>query len=321
MMMRKIKAAAAAVLIMIMMVAGCAANAPGKPVNTPEINPKAEAATKDTSNVTLYYCYRGQSLLAGETRKIDVPVSETLEEAVVQALLDGPSADRDELKGLFWDGVKRVSVSSNEDILFVTLSDEFISTDPSEAVLEEGGIPDQKRLAIYSIVNTLVELGKYSRVQIEVDRENTETGERITRGEAGWLDDPEAYLEPLSREAPLILTPENTLVKALEAFASKDWTGLYDFTAYNNPDGTIKPDINAFSNALSAPGNDLESYKVTSTNVLYDGKTAVVMLDYTIKTRAGDSIVKTLVPVIMVRNNDIWELTYTSLVNMLINVG
>jgi hypothetical protein len=319
--MKKLMIVAVAALIFVMGFAGCAAGEPSKPANTPEINPKAEAANKVTSSVTLYYCYRGQNLLAGETRSIDVPVNETLETAVIQALLDGPSADRDELGGLFWDGVKLVNVSSNEDILFVTLSDQFISTDPSEAALEEGGTPDQKKLAIYSIVNTIAEMGKYSRVQIEVARGNTETGGRITRGEGGWQDDPDKTLEPLNRKAELILTPENTLIEALKSYYFKDWTGLYNYTAYNNPDGTVKPDLSAFSNALSTQGNVLESYNVTSTNVFSDGRTAVVMLDYSVRTKNNELVSQSYIPVLMVRNNDIWELTYTSLVKVLINVG
>jgi hypothetical protein len=116
-----------------------------------------------------------------------------------------------------------------------------------------------------------------------------------------------------------MLTPDVTLTEALKCYAYKDTTGLYNFTSYNNPDGTVKPDINTFSNALPQ-GNVLESYKVTSTNVSYDGKTAVVMLDYSIRTKAGDVLNRYYIPVIMVRNNDIWELSYTSLVNVLINV-
>lgn len=319
--MRKTRVFIILIAALTMALAACGVKAPSVTVNTPVINPKAEAANKDTSSVTLYFCYRGEQLLAGETRKIDVPVSDTLEAAVIRSLLGGPSADRDELSGLFWEGVNLVGVSSNEDILFVTLSDEFISTDPTEISLGEGSVKDQKKLAIYSIVNTIVEMGKYSRVQIQVDREATETGERITLSEAGWNNDSGAYLEPLGREAPLILTPDNTLTQALESFAIKDWTRLYDFTAYTSPDSTVKPDIAAFSDALAQQGNGLESYNVGSVNVSFDGKTAIVMLDYSVRTKARDIIKKTNIPVVMVRTNDIWELSYSSLVNVLINVG
>lgn len=299
----------------------CSINQTKEPVNTPAINPKAEAANKDTSSVTLYFCYRGENILAGETRAIDVPVSDTLEAAVVNALLKGPSADRDELSGLFWNGVELIGVSSNEDILFVTLSDKFISTDPTEISIQDGTVEEQKKLAIYSIVNTIIEMGKYSRVQILVDRENTETGERITRGEAGWTGDSNVYLEPLGREETLILTPENTLKEALESFAIKDWTRLYNFTAYSSPDSTIKPELGSFSDALSSGNVQLLSYNVTGSNISFDGKSSVVMLDYTIKTRSGDTINRTNIPFVMVRTNDIWELSYSSLINVLVNVG
>jgi spore germination protein GerM len=312
------------IIIVLVILTGCNINRQNNPANTPVINPNAEAANKDTSDVTLYFSYRGEDLLAGETRKISVPVSDKLEAAVVRELIKGPSADRGELAGLFWDNVKLVDVASNADILFVTLSNGFVSTSPSKASLEDGNVSEQKQLAIYSIVNTLVEMGNYSRVQILVDREGSKTGERITLGEAGWSGDTGTYLEPLSRDEQLkdlVLSPENTLKEVLASYGNKDWTRLYNFTAYNNPNGTVKPDTAAFSNALSAQGNILESYNVTSADVSYNGQTAMVMLDYSIKTRAGDTITKTDIPVIMVRDNDIWEMSYTSLVNVLINVG
>lgn len=318
--MKKIMIIVTAILTAFILTA-CGIPAAKIPANTPDINPKAEAANKDTLNVTLYFCYRGENLLAGETRTINVPVSDPLEAAVVNALIKGPSAGRDELSGLFWDGVSLVGVSSNEDILFVTLSDKFVSTDPDNISINDGIVQEQKKLAIYSIVNTLIEMGNYSRVQILVDRGDTEISERITKNEAGWEDGSSVYLEPLGREEGMILTPENTLKQALESFAYKDWTRLYDFTAYSSPDGSIKPEMASFSEALSSKGNDLETYNVISANVSLDGKSCVVMLDYKIKTRAGDTIPKTNIPVVMVRTNDIWELSYSSLVNLFVNVG
>lgn len=308
-------------IILIMMTAGCSQPKQSNTSNTPAINPNAEAANKDTAEVTLYFSYMGENFLAGETRTINVPVNTKTEYAVIQELLAGPSTGRDDLTGLFWGNVKLVNVDSVSDILLVTLSNDFVTTSPPKVSLEDGSIADQKKLAIYSIVDTIVQMGNYSRVQIEVDREVSKIGERITQGEAGWAGDASTYLEPVAWDGDLVLTPENTLTEALKSFGTKDWTRLYDFTAYNNPDGTVKPDISAFSDALSTPGNLLQSYKVNGTNVSADGQKAVALLDYTISTRAGDTIERTDIPVVMVRENDIWKLSYTSLVNILINVG
>lgn len=317
-MKKKWVAAVMAALIISLM--GCS-SAPRQPVqNLPEINPKAESANKDTVDVALYFSYKGEKLLASETRSIEVSVSDSLEAAVIRALIAGPSADRDELVGLFWEGVSLAGVDSNADILFVTLSESFIATEPAIRVLADGSIPERKRLAIYSIVNTIIEMGRYSRVQIYVNRQG-DIGQRITLSEAGWSDVSNAHLEPLARNQSLILTPENTLKEALDSYSKKDWTRLYHFTAYLSPDGSIKPDIGDYSAALAATGNVLDSFSVTDANVTLDGKSVVVMLDYTIRAREGDAIPRTGIPVLLVREDEIWKLTYTSLVDVLINVG
>ncbi|MFA5675115.1 MAG: GerMN domain-containing protein [Christensenellales bacterium] len=319
-MAKKLIITGVAALIIIMALCGCGSSAKKPFQNMPDINPKAESANKDTVNVALYYCYNGERLLASETRAIEVPVNDSLEAAVVRAIIAGPSAEMDELSGLFWDGVKLIRVDSNADIFFVTLSEEFITTTPAAAVLDEPNTQERKKLAIYSIVNTIVEMGKFSRVQVYVDRQGG-VGQRITLVEAGWSDENTTHLEPLPRNQSIILTPQNTLVQALDSYSKKDWTRLYDFTAYMSKDGSIKPDITDFSAALAATGNVLDSFFVTDANVSLSGQSAVVMLDYTLSTREGDSVTRSGIPVVLVREHEIWKLTYASLVDVLINVG
>lgn len=311
------------ILIMVLILvgtAGCFGTGRTDNANVPDINPKAEAAGKDTSDVTLYFSYRGEKMLAGETRTIDVPVSETMEVAVVRALINGPSPDRDELQGLFWQGVTLVDIDTRADYIFVTLSEEFISTEPDNQYQPDSmSAAEQKKLAIYAIVNTLTEMGKYSRVQIQVDRDGGVAPQSVTLAEAGFREDNDA-LEPLWHKSSMILTPENTLSEALDSFYKKDWTRLYAFTSHMSPDGTERPVIEDFSEALAAKGNVLETFQVIEATVAHDGQSAVVMLNYAIRRREGDVIEKTYMPVVMVREEDIWKLTYTSLVDVLINV-
>ena len=317
-----IKRTVAWLLIIIMLVmAGCAdSSVNNADKNLPDINPNAESANKDSANVTLYFSYRGEKLLAGEMVTVNVPVNESLEYAVVRALMAGPTVNRAELSGLFWDGVKLLRVDSSADILFITLNEAFVSTDPEKVVLEEGTVADQKKLAICSIVNTVVEMGRFSRVQINVEKQ-AGVGQGITLQEAGWDLNSTKRLEPLGRMKDLILTPQYTLWQALDSFTKKDWARLYNFTAYNNPDGSVKPDIQTYSEALAAKGNVLEGFSVTDSNVSGDGQQAIVMLDYSMKTREGDSIGRTDIPVVLVREEGIWKFSYSSLVDVLINAG
>lgn len=313
---------AVVIILAAAVLAGCALQGDGATdANVPDINPKAEAAGKDTSDVTLYFSYRGENHLAGETRSVDVPVSDTLEAAVVRALIGGPSADRDELTGLFWQGVELIDVDTKADYIFITLSEDFIESPPGGQLYLDGITPtEQKRLAIYSIVNTLTQMGKYSRVQIQVDRADGVGRQRVTLAEAGFSDNTNAYLEPLGYFSDVILTPQNTLAQALQSFARKDWTRLYTFTASYSHDLSPKPSLGDFSDALAAKGNVLERFLITDSMVSYDGQSVVVMLDYTIKRREGDTVSRENIPVVLVREEDIWKLTYTSLVDVLINV-
>ena len=308
----------ASLMALVLLLSGCAAaggDTTGK--NIPDINPKAESANKDTSRVTLYYAYKGEQLLAGETRSVDVPVSQKREDAVVRALIDGPSAERSDLAGLFWDGVTLVSVDNNEDILFVTLSEEFLTTDPPAPALNEISATERRILAIYSIANTITEMGKYSRVQINVQRNNNSNG--IMQSEVG-ISSEDKLLDALTWNGDLILTPEKTLERALDSYYKKNWAQLYSYTAYSDIDGTLKPDSDDFSAELNETDYQLDSFLPMGVNVSSDGQSAVVLLNYKIKTRNGD-IERTMIPVIMVREEELWKVSYSSIVNVLINVG
>jgi len=170
------------------------------------------------------------------------------------------------------------------------------------------------------VVNTIVEMGTYSRVQIYIDRQDAGAAQRITRREAGWEDNSDDRLDPLGRMSELILTPQNTLIEALGSFEKKNWGRLYNFIAYTNPDGTLKPDTETFAEVLDK-GNVLESFSVTDSSVSSDGQEATVMLNYSIKTREGETLSRPNIPVKLVREEDIWKLTYTSLVKVLVNAG
>ena len=125
-MLKKLAAALLAAAVLFM--AGCmGGGTKSGSANLPDINPNAGAANKTTAHVALYLSYNREELLAAETATVNVPVSEPLEAAVVRALISGPSVNRTELYRLFWDGVN-VGVDSNADILFVTLSEDFVST-------------------------------------------------------------------------------------------------------------------------------------------------------------------------------------------------
>ena len=136
---------------------------------------------------------------------------------------------------------------------------------------------------------------------------------RITQAEAGADETSTEVLGPLGHDRELILTPKNTLEEALDAFSKKDWTRLFNFTAYTSPDGTQKPDSDAFSQTLDEPGNVLETYSVVDSNVV------VRRADRRGISQPGDQgraratrWERTNIPVKLVRESYIWKVSYIS---------
>ena len=155
---------------------------------TPQINPVEDAAA-DQMTVKLYFRYGDEYLLAAETRTIDVPVNERIESVIIKELIEGPSAERTELTDVIDPGTEVINVTAEGGFLFVTLSGQFIDDGtPAADADDPDAIAAQKedrRIAVYAIVNTLIELGGFSRVQIMIDEDGNGTGNRITAEDAG----------------------------------------------------------------------------------------------------------------------------------------
>ncbi len=279
------------------------------------INPLPESAASDKVLTRLYFGYRDEHLLSGEGREITVPMNGRIETAVLAALIEGPKTAQ-ELTPLIAHDTKVVNVSVSGEFVFLTLSKEFL-TYPDIAGLSEGtkeyeSAMAQRRLAVYSIVNTITELGQYSRVQILVDYDATGRGQRISRAEMGFSNESDTTLEPLMRDSDLILNPKNAAEKALNAYSKKDWEQLFNMIALKDSMGD-KPEKEEFMRNTVSFDAGLLSFSVLEVSVSPGGKEATVMVSYTYRPRQGDTFNKINVPLRLVEENSVWKLSYYSL--------
>ncbi len=291
-----------------------------------DIAPDVGESQKEVQGTTLYFRFLDEPYLTAETRKIQVAANERTEAGIVKELIRGPS--QVELRSLFNGDTKVVSVSESNGYLFVTLSREFL--DPADAL---GDLPDNwaedpktveqvneyKRLAIYSIINSLTELGNFSGVQILIDVENTGKGERVRRSLLGFQDgtNDDQLMEPMYRQNDVILTPRTTMSIALDCFSKKSWDRLYKYVASKDEQGVSRPTLEEVTNNLSVQDPTLESYTVVHESVSLDGQTAVVCVN--VKIRYSDGIIaeKQNVPLRMRRENQIWKINYSALSSVL----
>ena len=264
----------------------------------------------DEKPVALYFRYRDSSFLASEARMVVVQRNESLEKAIVEALISGPL--NAELSPLFPAGSEVVSARTQDNILFITLNEAFLgrySDEPGDAAgawITEG--PLRRQLCLDSIVATLTEAGLCDQVQVLVLRDSVQTA--AMRLQAGFLDRSgnTDLLPALVRNEQVLLTPHNTAECVLNAWLIQDWDTLSLFAVHG-------PDEQSVFEAFEASGA-LVNFQLSSGSVAYDGQSAVLTVDLTLRGNARDDRI-TGYPLRLIREEGLWKMDYQALLSMM----
>ena len=169
---------------------------------------------------------------------------------------------------------------------------------------------------MYSIVNTITELGTYSFVQFYVDKYDNGTGTRLTRKEMGFLGEDETQLlEPLYRETDAIFSPESSVEIIMNSISEKNWTKVLDYTSLAE-----KPDEDAENLIRLLELNDLSllEYNILSSSVSLNGKTAVVTISYSFASADGTPDLKENISTKMLLEDGIWKCSIISINKILL---
>jgi len=317
---------ASGLVIMIMLFSGCnmfPISIDNQDEDT-KINPLPEAANRIDKLVTLYFRYTDENVLAGEMRKIDVPVNERLEMAVLKEVLKGPSNDSQELSSVIPKTASIGSVSDSGDYLFVTLSREFITDSKLASVdmLDEEAYlqaKDEMNLAIHSIANTLIELGGFSRIQILIDTNQSGRGARIKLVDIGVESEEGGSLGPVGWNGDLILDAENSVGLLLETFRQRDFEDLYALIAYNDSRNTISPPKDEFIATVNSVQTTVEEYSVLDSKVSADGNSAIVAISFSHNSKDGNTVTKENIILRLKREKNLWKVEYSSFEAVFLN--
>lgn len=290
----------------------------------------AAGAQKDATPVVLYFRYMQTAYLAQEARVLEIARNETVELAIVRALMAGPSAGSLELTPLFSTSDRLLSVRrENDRLVTVVLGEQFLAK-PADAPqdweryeywVQEA--PRRRRLAIQAIANALTENGRCDAVQFLVSAGPGDTqGTRMLNalfygGDAGEL------LPPQTRYEEVVLTPRTALNVAFDAWQRKDWILLYAFLLSGSAEGATPaedaplPSQTEFLVRIAALERSLLFYRVSEGTVGVNGETATLCV--TVKTMSKDGQTREIhqVPVEMVRERGSWKLAYGTLLRFL----
>lgn len=270
-MMKRIVLLALSVLVVALLLSGCSMmntnpllNAVSTTVpGTGDLLPGVEAAkpAQPQGEAVLFFRYLDEPYLAQETRTVVQSANQSYEMTLVSALISGPSAYATDLGGLFPDGTRVVSTVKSGRTLFVTLSKEIMNAYPDEPVdwqeydrwrLES---PLRRLLCMQSLVATMTENCDIDQVQVLVESSQSQSSASMRLRQNYFLDDSEddVLVGPMTRDASLILTAENTLELVLSCFSHQDWVRLNRYIAASDPQtGLEKMDENEFIRQMEA---------------------------------------------------------------------
>lgn len=320
---RRRGAAFMALLILCAALSGCMSAPPDSLIRKDAdsrrlISASTDELSPDTREIMLYFRYGQTGYLAPEKRVIPVQRNESLEKAVVQALINGPETAASALSALFPAGTEVLAAASQGDTLFITFNDSFLGRYADEPADQNAGEwktegPLRRQLCLDALAATLTEAGLCVKTQILVYRGAGQT--TTMRLQAGFLTrtEDDAILPVLCRSEERLLTPHNTAALILQAWMAQDWEALYDLTAREG--AQARPGEQTAFDAF-ASGLALTDFSLSCGSVSYDGQTAVITAGLTLACKGRDLIVSGY-PLVLIREGGLWKADYGRLTAMM----
>lgn len=277
----------------------------------PGVDPKAQAQAGRKS-ARLYFRVADEGFISSEMRRIDVTADETEAEAAFKSLASGPDAALSRLTALIPEGTELHSAELSGEILFLTLSGEFLAP---AAIMPDGWQQDtaqreaailEKRLALSSITNTLSEMGVCDRVKFKI-AEGADTAGVPAEITALFEGDPLAY----SNE--YVLTPAHALEAALTAISEKRWARVSRYVT--SGDQLTESSVAADMAALG----ELVDFTVGEDSTASDGETAVITAAVSLKAPDGVTRSRENIPVRAARVAEVFRVEYDSLLRLMGN--
>lgn len=276
----------------------------------PGVEQRLHAATAAEDNaaswdVVLYFRYLDYPMLAGENRTLTVRKDESSETALVRALLAGPSAGEMNLRRALGEDVGLKEVTASGDMLFITLTNSLLRDGipdgwrSDEFWAEEA--PVRRQLAMASIADTVMENLPYTRVQILIDGGESAA---IRLDRSYYLTGEQGPADPLSRDESLLLSPYNTAALLMEAWRSRDFDTIYDFTVAED-----LPVPEQFRAEIDAAPS-LSDYTLTAGMV--NGERAALNVDASLLTDGASTALEAW-PLTLEKQGGVWKIPLETL--------
>jgi len=244
--------------------------------------------------ITLYYKHEIADFLVPEVRTVTQEKKST-EQIIVEELLKGPQSFERLL--VMPPGTDIIDVIRKNDTVFVNLTDDFLNPIDLSAIPGRENTSEEdyqtvqaemKRLAVYSIVNSLTMLEGVNLVKLMVNNTQLsyrEMGTELLIEEGSELD-PDSPMVALRRNKNMNQSPARTVRLLFNALAAEpDWDLVYPFLSDKTMDGSTLPSLDEFKAQMpSVVGGLIEFEGNPVVDEEYLDDKAFVTVHYTDKT-------------------------------------
>ncbi len=270
------------------------------------INPEME---EKGDSIVLYFGDNTGNYLVPEVRMVNKG-SERLESVIIKELIKGTK--KAERTPLIHPDTKLISFSENEGVAFVNFDSNFLNTTQDVEISEEAE-KSIRRLAIYSVVNSLTELGSINSVQILVEGKKIEAAsiQPFIQPNVQLPDNVDVVqlLEPIQRNRDIILNPANVVRLYFESLSTKDWGGSFQYIAHNGEE------VVTYEEYLSIIENIdpvILKFDVLDYEIQIQGDEALVNANYDLRLKDGVETSNQNVLIKLVKINDLWKVKWNS---------
>lgn len=286
------------------------------------VQPGIKNIQAPTTGLPLYFKYKHLPFLSVELRDVTESYDNSIEQLAVNELITGPK--NEELERLIPENTI-AKVTGTEDTAFVLLSKEFLEIVPGENKnwsrneQDRAQVKSRRKMAIYSIVNTITELGNYSRVQILISDENNPEGYRPSLYEMGLSDEDNGrFMDILSRDSNLVLSPRSLTTQIFSAIQEKQWDLIFNNITQINSQNPTPITIYEFQNTAQDSGIVMESFTVKKDSTSFTGNSsAIIMVNYTVRNKNNYVREFTNIPIKLTMVNNVWKIEYESIKKIL----
>jgi germination protein M len=266
----------------------------GEQVSPMPIDPYEQA--KEV-NITLYFKHEIADFLVPEKRTVHQD-KQAIEQLIVEELLKGPQ--NFERRLIMPPGTDVIDVTRRSDTVFVNLTQDFLNpieltAIPDKENIAEEDIPraqaEMKRLAVYSIVNSLTHLDGVNQVKLMINNTQLSYREMGTELliEEGSVLDPDSPMMAVRRNKNVNLSPAKTVRLVFNALtAEPDWDKIYMLLSNKTMDGNTLPPLDEFKKKTPAIVGGMIAFEgnpVLEEEYIFDK--AFVTVQYTDKTAAS----------------------------------